>query len=97
MNSVTQPNAAVSRWLDSVCRVLATLGALILVTLALITVISVSGRYLFGHAISGDFEMVEVGCAMAVSLFLPYCQLQNGNVIVDFVTMKAPTGFKACA
>ena len=84
----------VSSWLDNACRSLAIAGALILVALAIMTVVSVIGRYFFGKAISGDFEMVEVGCAMAISLFLPWCQLQNGNVIVDFVTMKAPEQLK---
>ena len=94
MAEVSTTTTGVSSWLDGACRFLATIGALILVALAIMTVVSVMGRYLFNRAISGDFEMVEVGCAMAISLFLPYCQLQNGNVIVDFVTMKAPAGVK---
>ncbi len=76
--------------LDRACRALAVAGALILVALSLVTVVSVIGRYLFGRPIHGDFEMVEMGCAIAVSLFLPYCQLRLGNVIVDFATVRAP-------
>ncbi len=80
--------------LDRACRVLAVTGALVLFALAVITVVSVLGRYLFGRPIHGDFEMVEMGCAVGLSLFLPYCQLRGGNVIVDFVTIRAPRGFK---
>lgn len=79
---------------DSLCRWLAVIGGLILVALAVITVVSVLGRYIAGNPIHGDFELMEMGCAVAIALFLPYCQLRNGNVIVDFVTMKAPKGIK---
>jgi TRAP-type C4-dicarboxylate transport system permease small subunit len=45
---------------------------------------------LFSAPIPGDFELVEIGCAVAVFAFLPYCQLTGGNVVVDFVTAGAP-------
>ncbi|GJL83032.1 MAG: hypothetical protein DHS20C01_26660 [marine bacterium B5-7] len=81
-------------FLDQVCRFLAVVGALVLVALSIITVISVIGRYLFGTPVDGDFELVEMGCAVGIALFLPYCQLRNGNVIVDFVTARAPVSMK---
>ncbi|MGH6905736.1 MAG: TRAP transporter small permease, partial [Geminicoccaceae bacterium] len=37
----------------------------------------------------GDFELVEVGMAVAIFAFLPYCQIVRGNVIVDLFTAKA--------
>ena len=36
----------------------------------------------------GDFELVEIACAVAIGSFLPLCHLKNGNVIVDFITAK---------
>ncbi len=87
-------SAAVTGWLDTLCRAFAVAGALVLFALSVVTVISVLGRYLFGQPIHGDFELVEVGCAIGLSLFLPYCQLRNGNVIVDFVTARAPAACK---
>lgn len=89
-----EENAAPPPLLDRVCRYLAVAGALVLFALALVTVVSVVGRYLFGQPIHGDFELVEMGCAVALSLFLPYCQLRAGNVIVDFVTVRAPERLK---
>lgn len=77
------------RLLEGACRALAMCGSLVLVVLAAITVTSVLGRYIFNTPITGDFEMVEIGCAIAISTFLPYCQLKNGNVIVDFFTLRA--------
>lgn len=60
-----------------------------LLAMALLTVVSVLGRYLFGAPIPGDVELVAVLTAIAVSLFLPYCQLRHGNVIVDVFTANA--------
>lgn len=72
--------------LEKMCRTFAIGGALVMAALSIITVVSVLGRYFFNTPISGDFEMVEIGCAIAIAAFLPYCQLEQGNVIVDFFT-----------
>ncbi len=69
-------------------------GGLVLIAISAMTVTSVVGRKLFGSAITGDFELVEIGCAVAIALFLPYCQLKRGNVIVDFFTLRAPISLK---
>ncbi len=82
--------ARVAKLVEQLCGAFAMTGGLVLCVIALVTVFSVLGRKFFGGAIAGDFEVVEIGCAMAVSLFLPYCQLNKGNVIVDFFTLKAP-------
>lgn len=65
-----------------------------MVGIAVTTVVSVLGRYFFNQPISGDFEIVQIGCAVAVALFLPYCQLRDGNVIVDVLTNGLPPGVK---
>lgn len=70
---------------------LALAGGMVLVGIAALTVTSVLGRKLLNRAIDGDFEMVEIGCAVAIALFLPYCQLKSGNVIVDFFTLRLST------
>jgi len=64
----------------------AVLGGLLLAGGALLTVVSVTGRYLFSSPIAGDVELVELSAGAAISAFLPYCQLRGGNVIVDFFT-----------
>ncbi|MCW8890685.1 MAG: TRAP transporter small permease [Sedimenticola sp.] len=85
--NMTQPGP-LGRAIHSLARVTAIAGGLILLALALMTVVSVLGRYLFSLPIPGDFELVEVGCAITVFAFLPYCQLHSGNVVVDFFTMN---------
>ncbi len=76
------------RAIHSLCQFSAVAGGMVLLVLALMTVLSVMGRYLFSLPVPGDFELVEVGCAITVFAFLPYCQLHSGNVVVDFFTMN---------
>ncbi len=76
------------RMLYICCDWLATGGGLVLATIALMTVASIIGRSLFSAPVPGDFELVEIGCAISVFAFLPYCQLTHGNVVVDFFTIR---------
>ena len=73
----------------------AVFGGLVLTGLILMTVVSIVGRSLFKTPIPGDFELVEIGCAVAVFSFLPHCQLSQGNVVVDFFTARARPHTKA--
>ena len=73
----------------------AILGGLIITAFAAVTVASIIGRTFFNHAILGDFEITEIGLAIAVFLFLPYCLLQRGNVVIDFFTMSVSERSKA--
>jgi TRAP-type C4-dicarboxylate transport system permease small subunit len=54
------------------------------------TCASVLGRNTVGAAITGDFELTGVATGIAIALFMPWCQLQRGHIIVDFFTAKAP-------
>ena len=76
-------------WLVALCRWFAVIGGLVLLGMMLMTVVSVTRRTVFGAPIPGDFEMVELGSAIAVFCFLPWCQITGGNVLVDFFTSKA--------
>ena len=79
----------VGRALHRAATGVAVLGGLVLFALTLLTVISVVGRAAFSAPIPGDFELVELGMAVAIFSFLPYCQIVRGNVIVDLLTAKA--------
>jgi TRAP-type C4-dicarboxylate transport system permease small subunit len=85
---VLRIDAVLRQW----CRILAATGGVILTGVTLVTVASVIGRTFFNSPVPGDFELVELGAAVAVSLFLPYCQIHEGNVIVDIFTAKASPG-----
>ena len=94
MNADITAGNALTRVLMVLCRWLAAAGGVVLVLLSLMTVVSVIGRYLFAAPVHGDFEITEMGCAVAIALFLPYCQLVAGNVVVDFFTGAAPPRLK---
>ncbi len=81
--------ARLGRALHRLSAGLALLGGLVLVALIVMTCLSILGRALFSAPIPGDFELVEIGCAVAVFAFLPYCQITRGNVLVDFFTARA--------
>lgn len=76
-------------FLRKACDASAGAGAVVLVGMAMMTVVSVVGRSFFGHPILGDVELVQLGCAVVVSCFLPYTQFQRANIIVDFFTQNA--------
>ena len=78
----------VGRVLTRVTRLFVIVGGISLTAAGFLTVASVMGRYFLNAPIPGDFELVETACALAVFSFLPYCQLQKGNVLVDFFTYK---------
>ncbi|MCX7140345.1 MAG: TRAP transporter small permease [Proteobacteria bacterium] len=79
----------VGKWLGRLCRWMAVLGGVVLVAITLMSVASIAGRSLLGRPVPGDFELVQIGTAICVAAFLPWCQMQGGNIIVDFFTAHA--------
>ena len=80
---------------DRVSRALVFVGGLVLVSIAIMTVISTIGRAFVGLQIGlgpipGDFELVEAGTAVAVFCFLSWCQLNQGHVTVDILADYLP-------
>jgi TRAP-type C4-dicarboxylate transport system permease small subunit len=72
---------------------MAWLGAVALVLLAAISVISIAGRALSGLGLGpvpGDFELVEAGTALAVFCFLPWAHMKRGHAVVDLFWRAYP-------
>ncbi|MDE2617480.1 MAG: TRAP transporter small permease [Burkholderiales bacterium] len=67
----------------------AILAGLLLTVITLMTCLSVLGRNTTGDTLVGDFELTGVAAGAAIALFLPWCQLRRGNIIVDFFTSGA--------
>jgi TRAP-type C4-dicarboxylate transport system permease small subunit len=80
---------AVPGWLAALCRLFAGIGGLTLLGMMLVTVASVVLRGVTGKPIPGDYELVEMGSAITIFCFLPWCQVNGGNVLVDIFTQKA--------
>jgi TRAP-type C4-dicarboxylate transport system permease small subunit len=87
--AVSARSERVGRALYRAATGVAVLGGLVLFALTLLTVLSVVGRAALSAPIPGDFELVELGMAVAIFSFLPYCQIVRGNVIVDLFTTRA--------
>lgn len=66
----------------------ALFGGIVLALVVLINVISVIGGVVW-KPFPGDFEMTEVGVAVAAFAFLPYCQMVGANVTADIFTSGA--------
>jgi len=77
------------RPLQSLAKLCAVLAGVLLTIVTLMTCVSLIGRNLMGMTIVGDFELVGAAAGAAIGLFMPWCQAQRGNIIVDFFTAKA--------
>lgn len=88
-HAIVRPRGPLGRLLDYACRAFALGGGIVLTGIALMSVVSIVGRATTGKPISGDFELVQMGCAISVAMFLPVCQMMRGHVIVDFFTAHA--------
>ena len=82
-----------SSWLLApVCRAFGTVGAFVALATGFLTCASVLMRAVWSAPIPGDVEMTQMGIAFAISMCLPYCQLQKANIIVDFFTQSTSAG-----
>lgn len=77
------------RILESLAKFCAILAGVLLTGITLATCLSLIGRNTIGVTLVGDFELTGVAAGAAIALFLPWCQLQRGNIIVDFFTARA--------
>ncbi len=77
------------RILESLAKFCAILAGVLLTAITLMTCASLIGRSTIGVTLVGDFELTGVAAGAAIALFLPWCQLRRGNIIVDFFTAKA--------
>lgn len=72
----------------------ALLGGALLTAIALMSVASIVLRSVGMQPIQGDFELVQVGLAICVTLLLPWCELQGGNITVEFFTARMRKGWR---
>ena len=76
--------------LTTLAKLCAILAGVLMTLITLVTCASLIGRNTIGVTLMGDYELTAVTAGAAVALFLPWCQLKRGNIIVDFFTAKAP-------
>ncbi|PCJ76877.1 MAG: hypothetical protein COA53_01295 [Rhodobacteraceae bacterium] len=90
--------ARLGRILKTTAKWLAYFGGVLLTAAAIMTIISIAGRAMiwagFGP-IPGDFELVELSVAVAVFSFLPWSQINRGQVTVDVLVDTFPPRVRA--
>lgn len=89
MSIAAQTERPARRMLMRACEALAIAGGIALLGTMLTMMITVAGAP-FNRPLLGDSELVELLGGIAVFLFLPYCHLRGGNVMVDFFTQPLP-------
>ena len=75
--------------LQSLARLCAIAAGVLMTGITLLTCVSLIGRNTTGWTIVGDFELSASAAGAAVALFMPWCQVRRGNIIVDFFTTGA--------
>ncbi|HEX6296654.1 MAG TPA: TRAP transporter small permease [Burkholderiales bacterium] len=83
------------RAIELTAKAFAFVGGAVLVAMLFMSVASIAGRAALGRPIQGDFELVQLGCAVSVAAFLPWCQLARANIFVDFFTKWLPSRAQA--
>jgi TRAP-type C4-dicarboxylate transport system permease small subunit len=74
--------------LELLAKAFAFAGGAVFVVMIGMSATSIASRTLLGRPLPGDFELVQLGCAIGVAAFLPWCQMRRGNIIVDFFTAR---------
>jgi TRAP-type C4-dicarboxylate transport system permease small subunit len=88
--SATRGTPGAPRILEAIAKILALVGGTVAIAIAVVVVASVLTRWIFSAPIPGDFELAQIGTAIAVFAFLPYCQIVRGNIMVDTFTAHLP-------
>ena len=84
------PHGPWGRRLYAASRVSALMGGTIFMLLIGMSLVSIVGRKLFALPVPGDFEVLQMGAAVASATFFSYCQMVDGHVRVDFFTHWLP-------
>jgi TRAP-type C4-dicarboxylate transport system permease small subunit len=77
---------ALGALLVKIVRWWALAGGVLTLGLALMTAASALSNLLFGRPFAADHELVKHIIAVAIFMFLPYCQMTGSNVTVDVFT-----------
>jgi len=88
------PHSPLHRWLEPVCNGFALGGGMLLLALIGMSLVSITGRKLLAAPIRGDMELVEMGAAIAISAFLPLCELRGLHLKADAFTLWASARLK---
>lgn len=72
--------------LDILAKLCAILAGVLLTGITLLTCGNLIARNLTDSSMAGAFELTGMAAGGAIALFMPLCQIRQGNIIVDFFT-----------
>jgi TRAP-type C4-dicarboxylate transport system permease small subunit len=75
--------------LEDLAKLCAVIAGVLLTVITLMTCVSLIGRNTTGWTLVGDFELSGSAAGAAIALFMPWCQVRRGNIMVDFFTSSA--------
>jgi TRAP-type C4-dicarboxylate transport system permease small subunit len=75
--------------LEILARLCALLAGSLMTLITLMTCASIVGRNFLEATLAGDFELTGAATGLAIALFMPWCQLRRGNLLVEFFTARA--------
>ncbi len=75
--------------LQRLAKLCAIAAGVLLTAITLLTCVSLIGRNTTGWTLVGDIELSGAAAGAAVALFMPWCQVRRGHIIVDFFTTGA--------
>lgn len=81
--------------LEALAKLCAIAAGALLTVITLMTCASLIGRNTTGATLVGDFELTGIAAGAAIALFMPFCQVRRGNIIVDFFTARLSDGTNA--
>ena len=90
----------IDRLIGGLAFLTAMAGGAALIAITCLTCVSVIGRALHGLGLGpvpGDYELVAMGAAFAVTACLPWCQWRRGHVTVDLLLHRAGPRVNAAA
>lgn len=74
--------------LEPLAKLCAILAGVLLTGITLLTCGNLIMRNTTGDSMAGAFELTAMASGAAIALFMPLCQVRQGNIIVDFFTEK---------
>ncbi len=78
-----------ARQLDRLARLFAYAGGAVFLLLLGMSLVSILGRKLWATPVNGDMELMEMGAAVAIAAFLPYCAIRGDHIKVEAFTSWA--------
>lgn len=89
------PHGPWGRRLYAASKVSALMGGTVFIALIAMSLVSIVTRKLYAAPVPGDFEVLQMGAAVASATFFSYCQMVDGHVRVDFFTHWLPLRVRA--